>query len=87
MFCIEDFYLGLTDHKRQIKEKKFNEFNVGIDNVSFEVNSKEDLTKAIIWFDQNNIVHGEIKKLSNNLYVLAFRDPDNIQLELAYKEK
>lgn len=87
MFCIEDFYLGLTDHKRQIKEKKFNEFNVGIDHVSFEVNSKEDLTKAIIWFDQNNIVHGEIKKLSNNLYVLAFRDPDNIQLELAYKEK
>lgn len=87
MFYTGSFYLGLTDHKGQIQEKKFSEFNVGMDHLSFEVDSKEDLGKAIELFDRNNIPHGEIKKLSNNLYVLAFRDPDNIQLELAYKEK
>ncbi len=87
MFYTGSFYLGLTDHKGQIKEKQFSEFNVGMDHVSFQVNSKEDLNNAIEFFDRENIPHGEIKKLSNNLYVLVFRDPDNIQLELTYKEK
>lgn len=87
MFFTGSFYLGLTDHKGKQKEKKFSEFNVGMDHVSFEVNTKEDLNNALSFFDQEKIPHGEIKKLSNNSYVLAFRDPDNIQLELAFKEK
>ena len=35
-------------------------------------------------FDENGVPHGEIRDLSGNgvpIYVLAFRDPDNIQLE------
>jgi hypothetical protein len=54
---------------------------VGLDHVSFEVKSKEDLEEAV------KIYGGKIKKLSNGLCVLAFRDPDNIQLELCWKEK
>jgi hypothetical protein len=35
-------------------------------------------------FDERDVPHGEIKDLGPDLgiYVLAFRDPDNIQLEL-----
>ena len=81
MFSVGNFYLGLTTH---LKSKEgFDETVTGLDHVSFEVDS---LDQAIKFFDENNIKHGEIKKLSNNLWVLAFRDPDNIQLELCYKE-
>lgn len=86
MFFNGYFYLGLTDHKRQQKEKRFNERNVGMDHLSFHVTSKKDLEQALIYFDEEKIEHGEIKKLSNHLYVLAFRDPDNIQLELSWKD-
>jgi len=87
MFFNDHFYLGITDHEGKTEKGKFSEFNLGLDHVSFEVESKNDLEEALKFFDKENIKHGEIKKLSNNLYVLAFRDPDNIQLELCWKEK
>ncbi len=36
------------------------------------------------YFDKQGVPHGEIEDLGPDLsiYVLAFRDPDNIQLEL-----
>lgn len=85
MFFNGFFYLGLTDHNGNYKEKRFNEKNVGMDHISFMVKSKKELQDAILFFDNEKIKHGEIKKLSNNLFVLAFRDPDNIQLELSWR--
>lgn len=85
MFSVGDFKLGLTTHKNKA-QKKFSEFETGLDRVAFEVRSKEELTKAIAFFDEKNINHGEIKKLSNGTLVLAFRDLDNIQLELTCKD-
>jgi catechol 2,3-dioxygenase-like lactoylglutathione lyase family enzyme len=84
MFSVGDFYLGLTTHNKP--KDIFEETITGLDHVSFEVGSRQDLDSAISFFDTNNIKHGEIKKLSNDLWVLAFRDPDNIQLELCYKQ-
>lgn len=78
-------YLGLTTHGIKRKDQ-FNEKTIGLDHVSFEVSSREELDEALALFEQENIPHGEIKKLSNNIHVLAFRDPDNIQLELSWKE-
>ena len=86
MFFNGHFYLGLTDHKNEQTTDSFTETNIGLDHVSFLVKSREDLTAALELFDNEQIAHGEIKKLSNNLWVLAFRDPDNIQLELCWKE-
>lgn len=86
MFYTGSFYVGITDHDGKLQQQKFNEKNVGLDHISFQVKLREDLDKAVIFFDQEGISHGEIKKLSNNLYVMAFRDPDNIQLELTYKD-
>lgn len=87
MFFNGNFYLGLTDHKDNLKEDKFDETNVGLDHVSFLVKNRQDLDEAVRFFNREEIEHGEIKKLSNNLYVLAFRDPDNIQLELCWKQQ
>jgi glyoxylase I family protein len=64
----------------------FSEHRVGLDHVSFGVESIAKLDDAVQLFDANGIPHGTINDLSPAglpLYVLAFRDPDNIQLELS----
>lgn len=73
------------DPDRAIKDDRFNENRLGLDHVSFRVGSRDELEHALRLFDERGIPHGEIKDLGPEarLYVLAFRDPDNIQLELA----
>ena len=72
------------DPDQAIQGDRFNENRVGLDHVSFSVNSLADLEAAVRLFDERGVPHGEIKDLSADfgLYVLAFRDPDNIQEEL-----
>jgi catechol 2,3-dioxygenase-like lactoylglutathione lyase family enzyme len=85
MFYNGHFYLGLYDHEGNQKEKRFDERNVGMDHVAFAVLSEKDLEEAVKFFDEHSIPHGEIEKLSNGTHILSFRDPDNIQLELAFR--
>jgi len=63
---------------------RFNENRIGLDHISFSVSSKADLEQAVRLFDERGISHGEIKDLGGDLrvFVLAFRDPDNVQVEL-----
>ncbi|HKA12377.1 MAG TPA: VOC family protein [Candidatus Dormibacteraeota bacterium] len=62
---------------------RFDEDRVGLDHLSFSVDSREELEKAARIFDQRGVQHGEIKTLSSfGIHVLPFRDPDNIQIEL-----
>ncbi|MGH7266760.1 MAG: hypothetical protein ACREMB_18205 [Candidatus Rokuibacteriota bacterium] len=46
--------------------------------------SRENLEDAVRVLDADGVPHGEIKDLGAEfaLYVVAFRDPDNVQLEL-----
>lgn len=70
--------------EQAITDDRFNENRVGLDHVSFNVESRSELEDAVELFDSEGVSHGEIKDLGEGLgiYVLAFRDPDNIQLEL-----
>lgn len=63
---------------------RFNENRVGLDHLSFNLESRAALDKALQTLDEHNVDHGEIKDLGADfgICVLAFRDPDNIQLEL-----
>jgi glyoxylase I family protein len=72
------------DPSKAISNDRFDENRVGLDHVSFSVGSRDDLEAAVRLFDEHGVSHGEIKDLGSGLglYVLAFRDPDNIQLEL-----
>jgi glyoxylase I family protein len=78
--------IGLPpDASQAIDNDKFSENRVGLDHVSFNVESRADLEAAIKLFDENNVSHGDINDLTPHglpILVLAFRDPDNIQLEL-----
>ena len=63
----------------------FSESHCGLDRVSFDVESYAVLEEAIALFDARGVWHSEIVDLSNigvPMYVLAFRDPDNIFVEL-----
>jgi catechol 2,3-dioxygenase-like lactoylglutathione lyase family enzyme len=75
--------LGLRD-RQEGDGDRFDEFRIGLDHLSFTVNSRADLERALEALDQQDVPHGEIEDLGQDfgLYVLAFRDPDNIQLEL-----
>ena len=80
--------LGLgpaPDPKRAIKGDRFDENRVGLDHLSFGVGSREELVEAVRVLDGHGVPHGEIKDLGPAfaLYIVAFRDPDNVQLELS----
>jgi glyoxylase I family protein len=73
-----------TDPSQAISGDRFNENRVGLDHISFKVSRKTELERAIALFDSAGVSYGEIKDLGPDLgiYVLAFRDPDDIQVEL-----
>ena len=76
--------LGPAPHQ-PLDDDHFDENRVGLDHLSFAANSLADLEHAVQMLEQRGTSHGEIKDLSPAglpVYVLAFRDPDNIQLEL-----
>ena len=78
--------LALTppaDPAQAIQDDRFNENRLGLDHLSFSVGSHADLENALQLFDAQGVSHGEIKDLGPiGIYVLALRDPDNIQIEL-----
>ncbi|MCO5247287.1 MAG: VOC family protein [Anaerolineae bacterium] len=71
------------DPAQAISGDVFDENRIGPDHVSLNVGSVRDLHVAVALFDQHDVEHGEINNLQPfGIYVLAFRDPDNIQVEL-----
>jgi glyoxylase I family protein len=62
---------------------RFDPDRVGLDHLSFSVASRGDLEQAERLFDQHGVRHGDITSLpSFGIDVLAFEDPDGVQLEL-----
>jgi glyoxylase I family protein len=73
------------DPAQALPDDKFSEHRFGLDHLSFSVASRADLEAAVKLFDENGIALGTINNLGEYglpITVLAFRDPDNIQLEL-----
>lgn len=84
MFSAGKFNFGLTTHRNKQRLQHFEEFNVGLDHISFEVDTTSE--EVLSFLDVENIAHGELEKLSNDLFTVAFRDPDNIQLEFCWRQ-
>lgn len=66
---------------RPVASDTFDEDRVGLDHLSFAVGSRADLDEAISLLDGLGVAHGGIKDIGQG-YILEFRDPDNIALEL-----
>ena len=61
--------------------QRFEPDTVGLDHVSFGVESREALASAASALDEAGIPHGEVTDLGQ-LAILSFQDPDDINIEL-----
>lgn len=77
IYNMGDGLLGL----RPVGTDRFDENRVGLDHLAFAVRDKADLDAAARHLDDLGIDHEPVKDIGV-LYILEFRDPDNIALEL-----
>jgi glyoxylase I family protein len=59
----------------------FDEDRVGLDHLSFRLSSRADLDTAVAALDELGVAHGGAKDLGA-IWILEFRDPDGVALEL-----
>jgi glyoxylase I family protein len=74
-------YLGLHGHER-VSEPTFDETRVGLDHVAMGVGDRTELESWEVLLTEKGIAHSPIADRPWGS-VLAFRDPDDIQLEFA----
>ncbi len=72
-----DFLLGL----RPVANDRFDEDRVGLDHLSLRVADRVELEWAAALLDELQATREPIKEIGHG-YILEFRDPDNIALEL-----
>ncbi|MET8428093.1 VOC family protein [Nocardia sp. NPDC004860] len=66
---------------RPVGTDRFDEDRVGLDHLAFPVGSLAELEAAAAHLDACGVAHEDIKDIGVS-YILEFRDPDNIALEL-----
>lgn len=66
---------------RPVATDRFDEDRTGLDHIAFRVGSKAELDDAAMHLDDLGIAHEPVKDIGPS-YILEFRDPDNIALEL-----
>jgi catechol 2,3-dioxygenase-like lactoylglutathione lyase family enzyme len=71
---------AIHENQQQRKGDVFDEFRIGLDHIAFGCASREELESWPARLNALGIEHGEILDRSYGAG-LAFRDPDNIQLE------
>ena len=77
IYQMGDGLLGL----RPVGTDTFDENKVGLDHLAFALRDKADLDSAARHLDNLGIGHEPVKDIGV-MYILEFRDPDNIALEL-----
>jgi glyoxylase I family protein len=75
--------LGLTQH-RDVSRDDFDETRVGLDHLAFAVHDRRDLESWATRLEVESVACSPIAPANSipEAFVLVFRDPDNIQLEL-----
>jgi glyoxylase I family protein len=66
---------------RPVASDRFHEDRCGLDHFGLAVRSRADLDDAARHLDELGIAHEGVKDIGPS-YILEFRDPDNIALEL-----
>jgi catechol 2,3-dioxygenase-like lactoylglutathione lyase family enzyme len=66
---------------RPVATDRFHEDRCGLDHIAFRAVSKTELDSAATHLDDLGIDHEPVKDIGPS-YILEFRDPDNIALEL-----
>ena len=77
VYALGKSLLGL----RPVADDEFSENRTGLDHICFAVNSRKSLDDAVAVLDSLGVPHEEVKDIGAG-YILEFRDPDNIALEV-----
>ncbi|MGK2882459.1 MAG: VOC family protein [Mycobacterium sp.] len=77
IYRVGDGLIGL----RPVADDAFHEDRVGLDHLAFNVASKAEIDSAAAYLDDLGVSCGPVKDIGL-MYILEFRDPDNIALEL-----
>jgi glyoxylase I family protein len=75
--------IGLTRHDDPEAEAAFNERRTGFDHIAFQVADRAQVEAWMARFDRLGVCHSELVHTPiTGSYLVVFRDPDNIQLEM-----
>lgn len=77
VYSLGDSLFGL----RPVANDRFDEDRVGLDHLSFAVGSRSELDNAASLLDSLGVHHEGVKDIGAG-FILEFRDPDNVALEL-----
>jgi glyoxylase I family protein len=77
IYQLGDSLLGL----RPVSSDEFDENRTGLDHVSFAVTDHAALESAVAVLDEQQVAHEGIKDIGAG-WILEFRDPDGIALEV-----
>jgi glyoxylase I family protein len=66
---------------RPAANDRFHEDRAGLDHIAFRLGNRAELDSAAAHLDEVGVEHEPIKDIGPS-YILQFRDPDNIALEL-----
>jgi glyoxylase I family protein len=66
---------------RPVATDRFHEDRAGLDHIAFRLASLDELDTAAAHLDDVGVEHEPVKDIGPS-YILQFRDPDNIALEL-----
>ncbi len=66
---------------RPVATDRFHEDRTGLDHIAFRLASRDELDTAAAHLDDIGVEHEPVKDIGPS-YILEFRDPDNIALEL-----
>lgn len=77
IYNVGDTRVGL----RPVSGEMFDEHCTGLDHLAFQLSSKDELDAAADHLDSLGVVREPVKDIGV-MYILEFRDPDNIALEL-----
>jgi glyoxylase I family protein len=77
IYQLGDSLLGL----RPVSRDGFDEDRTGLDHLAFNVASRAELDDAAALLDGLDVAHEEVKDIGTG-WILEFRDPDGIALEL-----
>jgi glyoxylase I family protein len=67
---------------RPVATDCFDENRCGLDHIAFRMSNKDELDAAAAHLDEVGVQHEPVKDIGPS-YILEFRDPDNIALELS----
>ncbi|MFC3982453.1 VOC family protein [Streptosporangium jomthongense] len=75
--------IGLTRHKHEDGDAEFNERRTGLDHLAFTVDTRQELDAWATRLTEAGVTHSGVQDIPEvGFALLAFRDPDGIQLEV-----